>query len=253
MPAMKPPSVVVLVTATVDPRGMVRTILNDPDSRLREYHAVIHHLLAELPGITVIVCDNSGWGVEKAAHGELAGSWPDQVQFVSFDDHRDAVLRGKGYGEMGIIQHVLANVPAVKSADLVVKVTGRYYVRNAASLIARIASAGPVDVVVDLVAGLTQADCRFFVSSARFLRDYLVPTCEDIDDDRGVCFEHVLARAVHSAMADGLVWRSMPDVPVIVGRSGTNGRPYASGPVRVLIRRMRKLAHRLSEARPLIH
>jgi hypothetical protein len=250
---MKHPSVVVLVTATVDPRGMVRTVVNDPDTRLREYHAVIHDLVAQLPGITVIVCDNSGWGVEKAAHGELAASWPDQVQFVSFDDHGDAVRRGKGYGEMGIIQHVLANVSAVRSADLVVKVTGRYHVTNAGSLIARIAAAGPVDVVVDLVAGLTQADCRFYASSPRFLGGYLVPMRESIDDDRGVCFEHVLARAVHGAMADGLVWHSMPDVPVIVGRSGTNGRPYASGPVRVLIRRMRRLAHRLSEARPLIH
>jgi hypothetical protein len=232
---------------------MVRTVVSDPEARLREYHAVIRDVIAQLPGVPVVVCDNSGPGVEQAAQGESVASWPDQVQFVSFDDHEEAVRRGKGYGEMGIIEHVLAHVEAVKTADLVVKVTGRYRVANAGPLIHRIAAAGPVDVVVDLVAGLTQADCRFFAASPRFLRDYLVPMRESIDDDHDVCFEHVLARAVHRAMADGLVWRPMPDVPVIVGRSGTNGRLYASGRVRVLIRRMRKLAHRLSEARPLIH
>ena len=250
---MRIPSVVILLTATVDPRGMVRTVVSNPDTRLGEYHAVIRDLVVQLPGVSIVVCDNSGWGVERAAQGESATLWPDQVQFISFDDHGEAIRRGKGYGEMGIILHVLEHVPAVATADLVVKVTGRYRIANAGPLIDKIGAAGPIDVVVDLVAGLTQADCRFFASSPRFLRDYLVPMRESIDDDRGVCFEHVLARAVHRAMADGLVWRPMPDVPVIVGRSGTHGRLYASGRVRVLIRRMRKLAHRLSEARPLIH
>jgi hypothetical protein len=253
MAAMRAPLVVVLLTATVDPRGMVRTVVSDPDTRLREYHAVICDMVAQLPGIPVVVCDNSGRGVEQPAVGESVASWPDEVQFVSFDDHGEAVGRGKGYGEMGIIQHVLENVQVAKSADLIVKVTGRYRVTNAGSLIHKISAAGPADVVVDLVAGLTQADCRFFVASPRFLRDYLAPMRESIDDDHDVCFEHVLARAVHRAIADGLVWRSMPDVPVIVGRSGTNGRPYASGRVRVFIRRIRKLTYRLSEARPLIH
>jgi hypothetical protein len=232
---------------------MVRTVVSDPDTRLREYHAVMGDLAQQLPGVPLVVCDNSGWGVEQAAQGESATLWPDQVQFVSFDDHGEAIRRGKGYGEMGIILHVLEHVPAVAAADLVVKVTGRYRVANVGSLVRRIAAAGPVDVVVDLVAGLTQADCRFFASSPRFLKEYLVPMRESIDDDRGVCLEHVLARAVHRAMGDGLVWRPMPDVPVVVGRSGTNGRLYASGWVRVVIRRIRKLTHRLSEARPLIH
>jgi hypothetical protein len=245
-------SVVVLLTATVDPRGMTRTLIVDPDTRLREYHAVIRDMVAQLPGVPVVVCDNSGLGVERVALGEPAELWPQQVQFVSFDDHREAVRRGKGYGEMGIIEHVLRHVPAVAAADVVVKVTGRYRVANAGPLIRRIAAAGPADAVVDLIAGLTQADCRFFASSPRFLRDYLVPTRESIDDDKGVCFEHVLAWAVHRAMADGLVWHPMPDVPIIVGRSGTSGYYYGSGRVRVLIRRIRKLMRRLSEARPLI-
>ena len=250
---MSSSSVVVLLTATVDPRGMVRTVISDPDTRLREYHAVIGDVMSQLPTVPIVVCDNSGRGVEQGAQGETVASWPDQVQFVSFDDHGEAVLRGKGYGEMGIIEHVLENVPVVKAADLIVKVTGRYRVVNMGTLIPEIAALGSIDVVVDLVAGMTQADCRFFAASPRFLRDYLIPLRESIDDDHDVCFEHVLARAVHRAMADGLVWRPMPDVPVIVGRSGTNGRLYASGWVRVLIRRVRKLVHGWSEARPLIH
>lgn len=250
---MRPPSVVVLVTATVNSRGMARSVVSDPDTRLREYHAVIRDLVGQLPGVPLVVCDNSGRGVEQAAQGEPVTSWPEQVQFVSFDDHGEAVRRGKGYGEMGIIEHVLANVQAVKTADLVVKVTGRYRVANAGSLIARIVATGAADVIADLVAGLTQADCRFFAASPRFLKDYLVPMRERVDDDQDVCFEDVLAQAVHRAMADGLVWRPMPDVPVIVGRSGTNGRPYASGWTRVLIRRVRKFMHRWSEARRLVH
>lgn len=244
---------VVLMTATVNPRGMVRTVVSDPDIRLREYHAVIRDATSQLPGLPIVVCDNSGRGVEQVAQGEAPVSWLDQVQFISFDDHEEAVRRGKGYGELGIIEYALANVPAVSAANLVVKVTGRYRVANIGSLVHEIAGLGPVDVVVDMVAGLTQADCRFFAASPGFLIGYLTPLRESIDDEHDVCFEHVLARAVHRAMADGLVWRPMPDVPVIVGRSGTNGRPYASGRGRVMIRRVRKWMHRWSEARPLIH
>jgi hypothetical protein len=253
MPAVKPSSVVILLTATVDPHGMSRTVVADPDTRLREYHRVVRDVAAQLPGVPIVVCDNSGSGVEQTAQGEQAMPWPAHVRFVSFEEPRQTQWRGKGYGEMGIIEHVLQHVPEATTARLVVKVTGRYRVANVGRLVCSIAAAGPVDVVVDLVAGLTQADCRFFASSPRFLVDYLIPMREKLDDDRGVCFEHVLAQAVHRAMADGLVWRPMPDVPIIVGRSGTSGQLYASGGMRVLIRRIRKLMRRLSEPRPLIH
>lgn len=134
---------------------------------------------------------------------------------------------GKGYGELGIIGHALAHAPSLAGGEtVIVKVTGRYFVANAAPLLALLGAADPPAMVCDLRENLTVADSRIFAASHHFMSTYLTPLRRLADDSRQVFFEHLLARAVHAAMGAGLSWALMPMVPRILGVGATRGRHH---------------------------
>nr|MBA3707284.1 hypothetical protein [Planctomycetota bacterium] len=148
--------------------------------------------------------------------------------------------RGKGYGEMGIIAHALAHSRLLKEATHVFKITGRYFVANAASLVRCVDEADPVpDIVCDLRENLTIADSRWFAGTLAFFREHLVPQREMIDDTVDIFFEHALARAVHSAMATGMGWRLPAASARLVGITATTNLPIAIGPGKRIRHRMK--------------
>jgi len=92
---------------------------------------------------------------------------------------------------------------------MVMKVTGRFYVRNAGSIKKEVVGK-EVDIFCDLRWNLTFADSRVFCASVPFLQKYLTPMQELLDDSQNITFEHVLARAAHQAMANGRHWAMLP-------------------------------------------
>jgi hypothetical protein len=117
---------------------------------------------------------------------------------------------------------------------LVLKVTGRLTLRNARRLILSLAGSEE-DVRCDLRRNLTVSDSRIFFASSGFLRDFLVPRIGEVDDAHGVYLEHVLARAVHRALAEGRKWAPLPTKPRIRGQSGTTGAVYGPSALRDFI------------------
>ena len=82
-------------------------------------------------------------------------------------------------------------------------------VRNASPVLRSIAH-GDFDIMCTLKRNLTFADSRLFAATPEFLRDYLFPRVDMIDDNAGITFEHALASATAGALADRKRWRPFP-------------------------------------------
>jgi hypothetical protein len=129
---------------------------------------------------------------------------------------------------MEIIGHAFKTSRLIAGADLVLKVTGRIYVRNIRQLAGLLRRIPGVSVFCDLRRNLLEADSRVFCASRDFIRDYLLPRTRLVNDSKGAYLEHVLARAAHAAMADGLVWAPLPRAHWMDGAGGAAGQEIRS-------------------------
>src|SRR5262249_50601839 len=120
-----------LLTATIDPRGVDLLARSDPTQRLGDYRWALE-LWSKYKGVDgLIFVENSGYNLDELraiAQGEVDGS---AVEFLSFDGQDFPRDRGKGYGENLNIEHVLENSELLATDDTVLlRVNGRNYVDN---------------------------------------------------------------------------------------------------------------------------
>ena len=211
---------ILLLTATISPGGMINTARADPAQRTADYLAALTKWVDDGPCDHLVLCESSS-APESIFAGlqERARQRGRILEYHSFQQDFPPHL-GKGYGESGIMGHALAHSPALQSASVILKATGRYWVANAGKLLEQ-AVAEPAAIICDLRAYLTEADCRWFAVTPHFLRTYLLPRREQCNDSTGVFMEHVLAQAIHAAMADGLRWRLPRTLSQVEGIGGT--------------------------------
>jgi hypothetical protein len=209
------------MTATIDPRAMPMVARRDPQLRLRDYEWALQGWLASGSVDRVVFCENSGYDVGSlrsiaAAHPEV------EVEFLTLHDDGAGIARGKGYAELLIIAAALARSRLIEASARIVKCTGRLRVQNALRVLAAV-SGSEFDVMCTLKRRGRFADSRLFVATPAFVLEHLIPRADLIDDSHGIYLEHVLARAVRSAVGAGGRWRPFPTRPRIEGISGTRG------------------------------
>jgi hypothetical protein len=217
---------VVLLTSCIAPGDMTGLARSDIFQRLEDYKNVIQNLSSSGFIGPVVYCDNSGYNLEQLARIPVDTGSTGKWEFLSINGNRKKNL-GKGYGEMEIIRYAIESSRLITPDSKILKVTGRLTLRNICSICSQFEES-PIstEIFCDLRGNLQWADSRVFASSVRFLQEYLLPLESILNDSRGVSFEHVLARATHSAMSDGLNWKMLPETPDIVGLSGTSGIRY---------------------------
>lgn len=220
-------AIAILLTATIEPGNVPFLKRADPEVRRRDYRDAFVRWLAAPLANPIVFCENSG--ADLSDFEELArtrrGRAP--VEILSFRGQRDVNRKGKGYGELRIIEHALAASRLIADAPLVMKVTGRLYVANAAAILTRLGTTSAA-VLCDLRQNLSVADTRVFCATPAFMRDYFVPRADEIDDSAGAMLEIVLARALHCGLADGATWRPLPLTPRWFGSAATADVPYSS-------------------------
>ncbi|MBA3364402.1 MAG: hypothetical protein H0U03_01265 [Actinobacteria bacterium] len=220
-------ALLILLTATIDPMGRAGVLRSDPEIRLDDYARSLDRWLdagSELPA-ELVFCENSGWPLDRLR--ELAADrYPsDRLRFLQFSGNDYPAELGKGPGEAAIIDHAIETVLADRAgSDLVVKCTGRLFVRNLRSLLPP-ATETP-DLMCALDGRLTQADSRLFIARAETFVEHLAGMGEAVDEPRGIYFEHVLCRRVLRAIAGGCAWSPFPAVPRYSGWSATRGSSY---------------------------
>ncbi len=216
---------VVLATGTIDPKGMRLTARSDPALRLEDYkHAL--KLWRASTSLPFVFCENSGADLRPLQ--DALGADADRIEWLGFTAPDFPEQRGKGYGEALILRHALDHSKLIGEETRLFKTTGRLFVRNFPRIEEALRQSAP-DVACDLnPMTLQDSDCRLFSASKPFMRDYLLPEAETMDElaQPMINFERVLSRAVLKAVADGRSWRDLPDTPQYEGFSGTFGHQY---------------------------
>ena len=231
----------ILLTATIRPAGATDVKRRDAAVRLNDYRESLARWIADPDAAAIVFCENSGWDLseleEFCAQRNSRGAG---IEFLSVPC--EGAPFGKGPGEMQILAYAARHSQCLREAGAVMKVTGRLYVKNNAAIVGGLRGRTLPDVSCDLTDNLTYAHSRMFYAALPFLENHLLPQSRIIDETRGVYFEHALARAVHSLLAEGGVWSMLPAPPDIIGLSGTDDTPLEVSPFRRL---RRELYHRI--------
>lgn len=222
----------ILLTATIDPRGMTRLKRSAPAAREADYATAL--AFWQKQGLPVVFCENSGTRSPKI---DALAAKHNQTEILVFKDPNHLPERGKGYGEMRIVAHALSHSSLLGQADLIIKVTGRYRIRNFAAFVKPFQHSD-ADVLANFERFLTWVDTRFLAFRAAFFREHVAPQTESVDDSTDNGFEKVWARAVHRGLASGVIWRPLPEFPIIDGVYGTENHPYANPRAWVLFRKL---------------
>ena len=214
-----------LLTATIDPKGMGYTKRSDPVVRMKDYELALSQWVQCASAGAVLFCENSGCDLDdlvslarRKAHRHCS------VTFLSFqgNEHRKAL--GKGYGEMGILRCAVEKLGLFARNQPILKVTGQYFVWNMDQVWAGIQSAGTADGFCNRKRDAS-ADTRVAFMRPSFMTTYLFPLHSLINDSTGVYMEHAFARAIRTAVRDGARWEWFPVPPVIEGISGSLDLP----------------------------
>ena len=234
-----PPLPCLIVTATIAVKDdMSHTVIRDPRVRHEEYKGVLRKWMSTPGDFPIVFVENSGFDLSEL-RAIASESRQHPVEFLSFHCPPFDGNLGKGYGEMFCLEHCLEHSETLRSATRFVKVTGRYYLKNARAFMAYVAMRVDADVVCNLLVNLTWGDSRAFGGKVSFLAEYLVPRKHLVDDSKQTAFEHVLARAGHAAMADGGMC-GVPPMPLrIEGSSASQGhrrRPSLKRQIAQLLR-----------------
>jgi len=234
--------VCLLLTATIDVRGVPSLARSDPLERLSDYRWALERWVRCRAIDSIVFVENSGYDTESL-QGVAREPTATNVEFLSFDGQNFPRNLGKGFGETLNLEHALDRSATLASNDgdwLIMRSNGRNYVENIDVLAE--ALRGSTDILCDFKELLTWGDGRVLGGTVTFFRDYVCPYGRGVNDSNGYYFEHALARAIHRGMADGLVWRPFPERPRLRGFSGTSNRDYAESRV---TRAARELQHKV--------
>lgn len=219
-------AVCIVLTATVSVAAdMSFTVRRDAATRFGDYKAALAGWLEGTRGTKIVFVENSGYDLsELRAMAETKA--PGRVEFLSFVCPPFDGQLGKGYGEMLCLRYCLAHSVVLRGSVRFLKVTGRYFLKNGVQVLHSVARHEEAEVVCNLLDNLRWADSRAFGGSTAFLRDYLCPMLDEVNDSVGATFEHVLARAAHRVMADGRRWALLPVTLQVQGVSGSHGKAW---------------------------
>lgn len=208
-----------LLTGTLAPENVPNLVRSEITLRENDYVNSLQKWLSL--GVPVVFVENSAYPSERI--NVLFANRAD-CEYLTFKS--TVSFLGKSHGEAEIVTYAFAHSNLIKNSEVVVKVTGRLFVINALPILRAFDTAEGIAVMCWLKDTLAFADSRFFVGQTFFFENYLLPELANIDESKGIFFEHITARATYRCLADGYKWRMFPRVPFFSGYSGTEGVRY---------------------------
>jgi len=226
----------VILTATIAVKDVSFTLRTDTATRLADYKQAFLKWVNNPSVQSLVLVENSGFDLKEFQ--EIADSVPDKkIELLSFTCPAFDGRLGKGYGESFCLEYAAQHSKLLNMSQHYLKVTGRYYLRNARFFLDFIGQNPDVDVVCDLTKNLTWADSRVFGGKTKFLEQYLRPLRSSINDSAHVYIEHVLARAILMQIGNSGKWELPPELPDIEGISATINASYQVNYFKALARR----------------
>jgi len=230
--------ITILLTATIDPKDTIFVQRNDPKIRENDYINALKMWLnlikSNIPSPSLVFCENSGYNLDRIRY--LLDEYKNiKTEVIQFEGNNFPSELGKGYGELLIIRYALQNSNIIDSSNYVIKVTGRYFIKNINKMIDVLSMNNDLYVMSDLKKNLTFADSGIFAFKPHFILNYLSFFQNYINDSKGFYLEHALSKAVLRSISDGHKWLPLPSKPIIIGYSGTSNILYKNSKIRWLV------------------
>lgn len=213
---------VIFLTACVNPGGMANTLHTDCRQRAEEYKEALYFYLQKTK-LSIVFCENTLCDMSNEFSSYIASG---RLEYLTFDGNHYNKKRGKGVGEVEIMEYAFLHSKLLQDGDHIIKITGRLKILNIRLLIAVRRVFGDDYIQLRINKDGTFAHSQFFIAPVLFLRRYFIPLGRYIDDRDYIYFEHMLGRAVKEQNEYYLL--PLFDIPLIFGISGTNAQPYQS-------------------------
>lgn len=214
-----------LVTATVDPKGMKFLVRNDVNVRLNDYKKTFLNILNNYKINKIIFIENSGFNI--SIFKEIAKNYPQKnIEIISSDVNNYYPRKlGKGFGEFLCFKEIIKKSVLFKKCKYFIKTTGRYYIKNFNQIYSEIVQSNN-DIYINLQKNFSYAECSIFGGSKDFIKKYILEEIRKTNDSKKIIFEKGVANATLKAISDGLLpsFNSIP--PKIEGFIGTNGKRF---------------------------
>lgn len=219
-----------LLTATLTPGHVPYLLRTDVAQRANDYVRAVRSWLPH--AIPIIFVENSNTHSEELI---ALLNQRDNNEYITFQSTVSHL--GKGNGEMEIIDYAINHSKLIPQFETIVKVTGRHYIPNINLLIKSFIERDTY-VMALFKDNLRVVDSRVIIAKANFYTTYFLPLSTSVNEQEGVYVEHIVARAIHRAMADGKQWRLPAVAPVFIGVSGSENLNYNNGFFRILKRNL---------------
>jgi hypothetical protein len=220
---------VLVLTASIEALTP-NTHVEDPAFRASEYAEALRFYLDETPWPIRFV-ENSGYAVQKDP--ELAPLLQDERIELDQDPDQGKPERGKGYEEFRRLDEVVEKLHA-EGFDRMIKVTGRYIVRNIRNLVPEREDRPYIDRHPSIKTGIALSS--FFVCPIPYYRRWISGAYAQVDESEKRTIEKVLFERFEKAGPDGPFL--LPWEPIFQGLSGTWGRPIGRNPYRRKLRNL---------------
>ena len=128
---MKTYSIPLLMTAAVDPGGMVGADFSAEAREGMYLESLAYYILTILkdPTQKIVFVDNSGWNLTAFAE-KLPPYNAGQIEFISLERDPFDMAKGKGYNEFLAMNLAVGRSRFIQEAGAFMKVTGRYPIYN---------------------------------------------------------------------------------------------------------------------------
>jgi len=221
-------NICILLTAAIKPNNVPNLKRTDPKNREKDYIDSLHKWTSL--GINLVFVENTNYDSPEI-YSLLDNN---QCEYLKYTSHIGNT--GKGYGEAEIMRFAIKHSKYISQSDIIVKATGRYFISNLNKILREVENKEEWDIVAILKRDLKFADSRMFICKKRFLTEHFEYYYDDINEEKGIFFEHALARAIHSCMSKGGTLMLPNQMPIFEGVSGTEGLPYNNSILRLIKR-----------------
>ncbi|MDR6923460.1 MULTISPECIES: hypothetical protein [Chryseobacterium] len=211
--------IIILLTCCVNPAGMSFTKINDENTRIKQYYNAITYYL-NTTDHKILIVENTLFNIDPVFLQN------ERIEYLTFDGNNFDKALGKGYGEALIIEHALQNSYFLKNEKAyIIKITGRLCVINLNNLIKDLPVENKNYIMAEMTWKKDKAYSHFFISNYNFLKSF-VERKENINDSKGMYFEHLLAEQIKDMNKKGFPFLGLKRTVIIEGISGSTGKEY---------------------------
>jgi len=221
----------IVMTATIEP-NTVMVERSDVKQRLSDYKSCIEFYI-ESTTLPIYFIENSDYDLNSDP------DFRDFQKLKRFTVIRLKALsnrhRGKGYQEFYALDKAIAEYI---SESFIIKVTGRYLVRNVSELISGMKSPLNIDMHKKMAVAIT----GFFGVDKKFYQRYFAGIYEKVNDSEGVFIEHVLYETI---IGTDLIRKTslLPFNPRYEGISGSHGNSMKRNKYKMMVRSIERFVN----------